>query len=243
MNNGSVREAVILAAGNGVRLAKASSLPKPLVTIAGRSLLDRILGRLTEAGFERVCVVTGYRGNELQQSSFPSADSVQLDWVHNPDFHLPNGVSLLAVEGRVRSPFLLLMSDHLFEKATLERFLNSPVPACGGVLATDAKIDTVFDLGDATKVDCEGQRIRSLGKDLTEFNAVDTGMFLLNESVFPAMKQSLFRGDGSLSGGISMLAGSEGVCTHDIGNRRWIDIDTPQALEEAERMVRMDILS
>ncbi len=241
MNDGRIKEAVVLAAGNGRRLASPSGLPKPLISVAGRSLIRRVLDRLFEAQVERVYVVIGYRAQEIQQQASLNGLGDRVRWVQNEDYHLANGLSLLAVKKRVKSPFLLLMSDHLFESSTLQDFVSNDAPDQGGVLAVDSKIESVFDLPDATKVVSNSEHIRHMGKDLETFNAIDTGIFALTPSVFEAMHESASRGDHSLTGGISVLARTEGVRTWDIGERRWIDIDTPEALREAERLAALGL--
>jgi MurNAc alpha-1-phosphate uridylyltransferase len=60
------RSAMLLAAGLGTRLRPLSeTLPKPLVEVDGRSLLDHALDRLAEAGVERVVVNTHYKGEMI----------------------------------------------------------------------------------------------------------------------------------------------------------------------------------
>ena len=55
------RSAMVLAAGLGTRLRPATeALPKPLVKIDGRTLLDHVLDRLVLAGVERIVVNTHY---------------------------------------------------------------------------------------------------------------------------------------------------------------------------------------
>ncbi len=243
MMNGRIKEAVVLAAGNGRRMSARSSLPKPLIPVAGRPLLERVVSRLVEVRVEKVFIVVGYRAEEIRGRLSLDSASIEVEWVENPRYHLANGISLLAVEEKVRSPFLLLMSDHLFESSTLETIMEFPVPERGGILATDSKIDRVFDLPDATKVVSEGDCVRRMGKDLTDFNTIDTGVFALSESVFPAMRESSENGDCSLTGGISKLSCDCSMRTWDIGDRRWIDIDTPEALEEAERLVKAGYFS
>lgn len=239
MYDGRIKEAVVLAAGNGRRLASPSGLPKPLIPVAGRSLISRVLDRLFEAKVERVHVVVGYRAEEVQQQACLNGLRDRVHWVQNQEYHLPNGLSLLAVQERVKDPFLLLMSDHLFEGSTLQDFVRLGAPPSGGVLAVDSKVEDIFDLPDATKVMAAGEQVQHMGKDLQSFNAIDTGIFALTPSVFGAMQESAAQGDQSLTGGISVLARTEGVRTWDIGRRRWIDIDTPAALREAERLVSL----
>jgi N-acetyl-alpha-D-muramate 1-phosphate uridylyltransferase len=56
------RSAMVMAAGRGTRLRPVTDiLPKPLVEIDGRSLLDSAIDRLASAGVERVVVNTHYK--------------------------------------------------------------------------------------------------------------------------------------------------------------------------------------
>ncbi len=56
------RSAMVLAAGLGTRLRPVTeTVPKPLVEIGGRTLLDRAIDRLAAAGVERVVVNTHYK--------------------------------------------------------------------------------------------------------------------------------------------------------------------------------------
>ena len=64
----SPKSAMVLAAGLGTRMRPVSDhLPKPLIEVAGRSLLDHAIDRLAEAGVERVVVNLHYKGEMIAE--------------------------------------------------------------------------------------------------------------------------------------------------------------------------------
>jgi 1L-myo-inositol 1-phosphate cytidylyltransferase len=229
--------AVVLAAGNGLRLG-AAIVPKPLVPLAGLPLLDHVVATLVDAGVERVHVVTGHRAEALRAHIFFRRPLQGVVFAHNPRYDEPNGLSLLAAEHGVSEPFLLLMSDHVFAPETLTPLLARPCPSHGGLLVVDRRPERVFDPQDATRVATRGDTIVAIGKGLAEYDAIDTGLFLLSPAVFGAMRESLVAGDASLSGGIRVLAKRGAMKAVDVTGS-WIDVDTPEALQEAERLVQV----
>lgn len=234
----AIVEAVILAAGNGSRLNLPHGEPKPLATVGGVTLIERIVRSAVRAGVKTVHIVTGHRAARLQSGAFSKPPACAITWVHNPRYEEPNGISLLSAEGAVSGPFLLLMADHLFEQRTLDRLMTASERADAEVvMAVDSNVDGVWDIDDATKVMTVDSRLTTIGKTLQSYNAIDTGMFLCGTGVFEALRTSVAAGDASLSGGMATLAGAGRVRTFDITGARWIDVDTPSALETAGRMI------
>jgi bifunctional UDP-N-acetylglucosamine pyrophosphorylase / glucosamine-1-phosphate N-acetyltransferase len=58
--------AVVMAAGKGTRMK--SELPKVLVPVCGRPMIDYVLDALEAAGVDRSIVVVGYRADDVRQS-------------------------------------------------------------------------------------------------------------------------------------------------------------------------------
>ena len=230
-----ITEAVILMAGAGSRLGAAGgALAKPLVQIAGRPLICYTLHALASAGVRRVHAVMGANSERLTAELAPLVpDAIQFHTIINPDWQKQNGVSVLAAAGHVTSPFILTMGDHLFEPALLEALLAGADDAQVN-LAIDCKIDSIFDLDDATKVQTEGDRLVGIGKQLTSYDAIDTGVFLCSEEIFSYLKAAQRDGDCSLSDGIRAMAAAGKVRAVDIGAAWWQDVDTPEMLRRAE---------
>jgi choline kinase len=227
--------ALILAAGNGSRLAaRSGDLPKPLVPLHGRPLLEHVMSSASEAGIEKFVIVVGYRGQMIQNwyTSRPRRNAL-VTWVENPEYCKDNGISVLRARDVIHEPFLLLMSDHIFAPASARALLSQRLGNDEVILAIDRRIDSVYDLDDATKVRVEGSRIVDIGKNLRRYNALDTGMFLCQPALFQYLEHAMVDGNCSLSAGLRGMAHRGTFRGFDIGGGYWQDVDTPAALEYA----------
>ena len=79
-----------------------------------------------------------------------------------------------------------------------------------------------------------------IGKHLSRYNALDTGMFLCSPAIFNCLEAAKKNGDCSLSDGMRKLAQQRKLRAFDIGGGHWQDVDSPQALEYVERIFDRD---
>ena len=238
----TVNECLILAAGNGSRIASVSGgAPKPLVPLRGVPLLEHVIRSCQEAGITRFVIVVGYRADLIRRwFAGRSFDGISVTLVENLEYNKANGVSALAAKNELRNPFLLLMSDHIFEPKTAKALLRQSLGDDEVILAVDSKIDRVFDLDDATKVQRESNYIVGIGKDLSSYDALDAGMFLCSPVLFNRLDSAKKNGDCSLSDGMRKLAQEWKLRAFDIGDGHWQDVDSPQALAHAEEIFDLD---
>jgi choline kinase len=227
-----VRDAVILMAGAGSRLG--GSVAKPLVQVGGRPLISYTFEALSRAGVRDVHLVLGANSDRLAAAVREVSGSLSCHEIKNPEWQKQNGVSVLCAAGKVSAPFFLLMGDHLFDFAVLDALLAQSDPAHVN-LAIDRKIETIFDIDDAMKVQTEADRVVAIAKDLAQYNAIDTGAFLCSIEIFDYLKRSQRDGDCSLADGIRLMAGERKVRAVDIGDAWWQDVDTPAMLQRAEK--------
>ena len=130
--------ALILAAGQGLRLAPLTSdRPKALVEIRGRTLLERALEALHEAGFARAVVVTGYRADRIEELLASRDWGLSVETCFNPAYATANNiVSFLAAADLARGGFCLLNSDVVFD-ASIAGDLAGVDPGCWLVVDSD----------------------------------------------------------------------------------------------------------
>jgi choline kinase len=226
-------------AGSGSRLrTRGNELPKPLTPVAGRPLVSYTIDLLVRNGIKVINAIVGYQSSSLISGLEPLIPpEVKLRIVHNADWKKQNGISVLAAASAVSGPFLLTMSDHLIDDDVVQALLRQARSSSIN-LAVDRKIDSVFDLADAMKVQTCGEQILAIGKELPEFNAIDTGLFACDRNVFDYFERAKVNGDCSLSDGVRLMATDGKARAIDIGEAWWQDVDTPEMLAHAEKHLR-----
>jgi choline kinase len=236
---GPVRRAVILAAGNGDRFRTPTRESKLLQPLLGRPILLRTIEAARDAGVQAITVVLGYQADRVRALVEGGAPrGIAMSFAYNPDWQLENGVSALAARSQAgRGRFALLMGDHVFEPPVLQRMLRLSAGADDSLLAVDAGPATPEQAAEATKVRRVGSRIVAIGKDLVEYDALDTGVFVCSPVLFDALEQSCAQGDTTLSGGIRQLAARGLMHGVEIGGAAWCDIDTRADLDAAEALL------
>jgi choline kinase len=231
-----IRRAVILAAGNGDRFHTAAHDSKLLQPLLGQPILLRTITAAHEAGVQHITVVLGYQAERVRALAERAATPrLSLSFAVNPQWRLENGVSALAAWPLVGDdPFALLMGDHVFDPEVLARMLRHPLGARESLLAVDTSHVPRAVADEATKVRRDGSRIVAIGKDLVEYDALDTGVFVCAPALFDALGAAQAGGDTTLSGGIRQLARQGLMRAFEIGDARWCDIDTISDLAAAE---------
>lgn len=230
-------KALIIAAGNGTRLKpKTDNLPKPLVSISGRPLIERVILEANKAGINEFVIVKGYLGDKLSGSlSHLEDQGIKINWVKNDELEKPNGLSVFKAKDLLNEEFILLMSDHLFESDIVKDIMDFKLNENECVLCTDKRLNEVNDINDATKVYIKDGKIVEINKNLTSFNAIDCGIFKCSPIIFKALEKSISNKKYALSDGIRLLAKENKVHSMDVKGRFWQDIDTLEDLNLIEQ--------
>jgi choline kinase len=229
-------------AGSGSRLRDWNRFsPKPLVQVLGRPLVSYTIDALTEAGITTIHAVIGFEGEQLRAGLAKLIPpKVDLHFIKNPRWQKKNGISLLTAATHVANPFLLSMSDHIYDHEIVTRLIKSANPNLLNV-AIDRKLEAIFDLPDAMKVQTCGDRVIAIGKNLQKYDAIDTGLFVCPLEIFKYLEKAKQGGDCGLAEGVQLMATQNKVRAEDIGPAWWQDIDTPQMLLAAESKLRSSV--
>ena len=115
---------VILAAGMAKRLRPLTDTkPKCLLEVAGRTLLERTVDAMHQAGITEFVVVTGYRAEQIRDFLTAHFSQFTFHFLHNADYEHNNNIYSLWMSGQVvrDKEFLLMDSDILCDPAAVVR--------------------------------------------------------------------------------------------------------------------------
>ncbi len=230
-------KALIIAAGQGKRLRPIGDT-KPLVTLLGLGLIERVILTAKKSGIKEFCIVTGYNGEKIKEAlSDGKKYGVKIQYVQNDSWIRGNALSILKARDHFNEPFVLLMADHNYDHRILNELLKTKIGKDECILCVDKNPGDHLNIDDATKVRTVDHRIETIGKDLSDYNCIDTGIFICNPVLFDALEQSISKGDEGLSGGIKILAQRHKMRYMPLGDNFWIDVDDKTDRKNAELLI------
>ncbi|MGH6867163.1 MAG: nucleotidyltransferase family protein [Methyloceanibacter sp.] len=229
------RTAMVLAGGHGERMRPLTlHLPKPLVPLAGRPLIDHVLDRLVGAGVESAVVNVHYLADQLEayvgnRNGRPPQIAVSDERAMLLD---TGGGAKKALNLLGRGPFFIHNADSVWSETSpaLPRMLQLWNPAGMDCLLLLAPISTSIGYharGDFSKT--PDGRLQRRGKYPVPF--AFAGVSLCDERLFKDAP------DGRFS--LNLLwdrALSEGRLYGVELDGRWMHVGTPDALAEAETL-------
>jgi len=231
-----MRQAVILAAGGGRRLGNAArGLPKCLLSVGGRPLVEHQLAALAEIGVEEVCVVAGYRAEDVG-----ACVAGRCTVILNPCWSETNSLySLWLARDWVRGEELFVLnSDVLAHPDVYHRVAATP----GSALAYDS---TSGHEDEHMKVWVEGEGLRAISKCLAppRISGENVGLLRFEHRV---ARLVLSEADALVAAGqkrawaveaLDRLLPRLDVRCVDVAGLPWVEIDSEADLEHARERV------
>jgi histidinol-phosphate/aromatic aminotransferase/cobyric acid decarboxylase-like protein/CTP:molybdopterin cytidylyltransferase MocA len=123
-------KAIILTAGYGRRMRPLTNQThKTLLSVGGRTIIERIVEGLVDNGITDVAIVTGYRREELTAFLTSNFPDVRFSFVHNARYDETNNIYSLALafeELDFDDDVVLIESDLVYEPSVIRRLIQSP---------------------------------------------------------------------------------------------------------------------
>jgi NDP-sugar pyrophosphorylase family protein len=235
-----VERAVVLAAGRGTRMRELTNdLPKPMVIVRGKPVLQHIIEGLASAGLNEILLVVGYR-KEVVQDYFGNGSNhgVRFEYAEQVVQDGTGKVVELAKEFCGSAPFVLSYGDILVQPSTYPAFAK--LDDAEMILAI--RRSTEISKGGAVYVNSAFEvidlREKQQAHEVTTpwYNA---GIYTFKESIFSYISrlQRSPRGEYELTDAVRAMAleGRKIKAVEIEGD--WADVRDPEVLAELNRSV------
>jgi N-acetyl-alpha-D-muramate 1-phosphate uridylyltransferase len=229
--------AMVLAAGLGTRMgALGAARPKPLVEVAGRSLIERVLDHVAAARIPKVVINVHHMASMLEQHLAARSGGPEIIFSDERGTLLDTGGGIKKALGLLGDdPFIVLNADCLWtddSQNTLESLWQTFDPGECDILldlVTRQKASGFEGTGDY-RMDPSGNLTRQLDGRSAPY--IFTGIRVIAPSVFAGVEADRF----SLLE-IFDAAEAAGRLKGHHHNGRWFHVGTPQALVETEKLL------
>jgi UDP-N-acetylglucosamine diphosphorylase / glucose-1-phosphate thymidylyltransferase / UDP-N-acetylgalactosamine diphosphorylase / glucosamine-1-phosphate N-acetyltransferase / galactosamine-1-phosphate N-acetyltransferase len=233
MSESTIRKAVLLAAGKGTRMKELTNeLPKPMLEVRGKPILQHIVEGLRDAGVTDFCIIVGYKADVVRAYfGDGSKFGVKITYVTQIVQDGTGRVVELARDFAGADPFVLSYGDILINPANYRR-LVAPGSA-------EALVSVKNLAGEIAKGGCVVVNERFELSDLIEKPAgpppspwYNAGVYAFRPSIFEftARLQLSPRGEYELTDAIRALAQSGRVIRAVELSGDWADVRDPEVL-------------
>lgn len=235
--------ALILSAGQGRRLLPlTATVPKCVLPVCGRSMIEWQLRELARCGIEEATVVVGFAADRVEELLAAQPTPCRTRTLYNPFFAVAdNLVSCWLARPEMVEDFVLVNGDTLFEAAVLRRLLEAPPRPIRLVIDHKAAYDA-----DDMKVSLDGERLARVGKQLPpeDVDGESIGMLLFRgdgPALFRGALERALRAPEALRhwylSVIDGLARAGHVWTVSVEGLAWAEVDCAADLDRAAALL------
>ena len=185
-------KAVILPGGKGERLKPLTdNMPKPMVSIITKPIIEFIILRLRECGFYDIAITLGYRGDDIKNHLGDGKDlGVKISYyVEESPLGTAGGVK--NARDFLTEDFLVVSGDAFTELDFKEFFLYHKQKGAIATLAVK-EVDDIKGFG-VVKTDTDGRIIEFLEKpESSAIKTVNTGIYAMKPDIIELIPDGFF---------------------------------------------------
>jgi len=245
-------KAVILAAGKGTRMGGLTDeLPKPMLPVEGRPILEHIITGLREAGISEFCLITGWKADVIEGHFGDGADlGVSITYARQLVQDGTGKAPELAKEFVGDDAFLLTYGDILVKSETYAQMLERwRVGDFAGLVTVTGSEDVtkggLFFFNEAFLLKHLVEKPSSEELDALRADGwlkdgkpawYNAGIYIFTPTIFEhtARLEKSPRGEYELTDALStLLSAGAAVAGVEIAGR-WVDVRDPEVLRRLE---------
>ncbi len=239
-------KAVILAAGKGTRLRPLTErLPKSLIEVGGKTLLERSLDNLKEAGITEAVIVVGFFAERIKEKLGRVYNGISIDYIQNDDYPTSGSMwsfykskDIIGDDG-----VILLESDILYEVKALKSLLQAEEK---DLILTAEPLNSGDDVYTSSD---EQRRLVDLGKTISKENQKGPESVLVGISkysneflakLFAKAEEDYYKGEQMYHYEETVFATSQlGYPVHTLfcSGLKWTEIDNKADLKKSREEV------
>lgn len=221
-------QCVILAAGKGTRLRPLTeNTPKPLVKVAGKTLLDHIVEALPSA-VDELILVTGYLEEQIKEHCGEEFHGRKVTYVHQAE-QKGTGHALWLCKDLIKGRFLFMFADDLHGAQDIARATSFTRSMLTLTTDTPERFGIVVRHPDGTLA----QMIEK--PDHPPSNLASTGVMVLDEHIFGYELKVERKGEFYLTDVIEEYAKDYPIAV--VEQNLWVPIGYPEDIDKAERIL------
>lgn len=228
-------KAVILAGGLGTRLRPFTEIiPKPLLPIGEKSVLEIQIDRLKNCGFNEIYLATNYKSKYIEDFfGDGSRYGVKLE-ISKEEKPLGTAGPLLLLKEKLTEPFVVMNGD-ILSLVKFDELYNFALNH-DALLTISVKKEVVpFDFGN---IFFEGDRVTGIEEKPDIVSYILAGIYVMRPAIFKYFPENEYFGMDILIK--KMLNEGETIVKYDL-NEYWLDIgridDYYQAQEAAKQFI------
>ena len=224
-------DAVLMAGGKGERLRPLTEkIPKPLLEVGGKCIIDHNVDRLRSYGVQYVNVTVNYLGEQLEEHFSTPRDGVQVRTFREPKFLGTIG-SIKFVDTFYNDTVLVMNSD-LFTNIDYEDFFLHFQMHDAEMSVAAVPYNISIELG---ILDLDGRNIKGLIEKPKYNYYANAGIYLIKKRALAEIpKDTFFHATHLVE---KLIAQDKKVIRYPL-NGTWIDIGTLQEYERAKELVK-----
>ena len=224
-------QCVILAAGKGTRLKPLTdNCPKPLVKVAGKTLLDHVAEALPSS-IDELIIVTGYLEEQIREYCGEEFHGRKVVYVHQAE-QRGTGHALWLCKDLIRGRFLYMFADDIHGKNDLARVTSFTRAMLAFTTDTPERFGIVVRNPDGTLGDFVEK------PEHAPSNLASTGVFVLDEKIFNFKPEVEKNGEYYHTEMIAEYVKEFPMAV--VEQNLWIPIGYPDDVENAEKLLSVN---
>ena len=218
---------VIMAGGLGTRLRPITeSIPKPMIDVVGRPILENIVDTLAHFGFRKLFISVNYRAEIIEAHFRDGAEfGLEIHYLHEAS-RLGTAGALAMLPPGATAPVLVMNGD-ILTGLDLGAFIDRHVEQGAAITVGAREYVTQVPYG---VMDLDGDRLLGIREKPSISSVVSAGVYVLSPEVLPLVPAAEFFDMPTLVS--TAIAAGHRVRAHVI-DEYWIDVGRMDDLERA----------